>query len=53
MKRIKYILAVSVLCLAACQEKVDKNVEWPEWASRPLIQDAQVSAEGKTEITAG
>ncbi|MGN0190387.1 MAG: hypothetical protein ACI39U_01905 [Candidatus Cryptobacteroides sp.] len=52
MKRIKYLL-LATLCLASCQEKVDKNVQWPEWASRPLIQDARISADGKTEITAG
>ena len=39
------IMVLPVLCLASCEEKVDKDVTWPEWASRPIIGTAAVSAE--------
>lgn len=51
---IKYLAAAAaVFALAGCEDKVNKDVTWPEWASRPLIEDASVSAGGKTEIVAG
>ena len=53
---IKYLCALSLLALVSltgCEDKVDKNVTWPVWASRPLIENATVSAGSKTEITAG
>lgn len=55
MKRILKYMAVPVLAalVCGCAEKVDKNVTWPEWASRPIIENATVSADGKTAITAG
>lgn len=54
-KFIKY-LALSFLSLVSlwgCEDKVDKTITWPEWASRPIIEDAQITAGGKVEITAG
>ncbi len=47
------ILAAAAVMMCGCAEKIDRNVTWPEWASRPVIEDAAVSAGGKTEITAG
>lgn len=56
MKRIfNYYMAISAAAalLCGCAEKIDRNVDWPEWASRPVIENAEVSADGKTSITAG
>ena len=47
------ICAMSLMSLASCGEKVDKNVTWPQWASRPLIEDAVISADGKVSVIAG
>lgn len=54
MKIIKsMILAAAAMTVCGCAEKIDRNVTWPEWASRPIIENPTVSAGGKTEITAG
>lgn len=56
MKNIyKYLissLAISFM-VCGCAEKIDKNVTWPQWASRPLIENAEITAGGRTAITAG
>lgn len=49
------IFALMLPCLAAlisCEDKVDKDITWPEWASRPVITDVSVKAD-RREITAG
>ena len=46
------IMVLPVLCLASCEEKVDKDVTWPEWASRPIIGNPVVSA-GTGSVVAG
>ena len=46
------IMVLPALCLASCEEKVDKDVTWPEWASRPIIGTPVVSA-GTGSIVAG
>ena len=38
--------------MTGCQEKVDKDVTWPEWASRPVISAPAVTA-GSASIVAG
>lgn len=54
MNRISYFLSlVSVLALGSCTEKIDKHVNWPEWPSRPVIENAKISAGGSNSITAG
>ncbi len=53
---IKYLSALpllALLSLTGCEDKVSKDVTWPEWASRPLIEDAAVTAGGKAGIVAG
>ena len=53
-RTIKYMAATfAVFALIGCEDKVNKDVTWPEWASRPLIEDASVTANGKTGIVAG
>lgn len=32
-----------MLSLLSCQPKVDKDLQWPEWASRPLISAASLT----------
>ena len=57
MQKLQYrgiLLAAAAMVLCGCAEKVDKNVTWPEWASRPIIENPTIStSDGKTEITAG
>ena len=57
MQKLQYrgiLLAAAAMVLCGCAEKVDKNVTWPEWASRPIIENPIIStSDGKTEITAG
>ena len=44
-RTIKYMAATfAVFALIGCEDKVNKDVTWPEWASRPLIEDASVTA---------
>ena len=38
-------MLLPALCLMSCEDKVDRDVTWPEWASRPIIGTAAVSAE--------
>lgn len=38
--------------LVSCEQKVDKNVNWPEWASRPAVTDMAVTA-SSVSIIAG
>ena len=54
MKKIMtFVLMLSCLYLfSSCVDKVDKNIAWPEWASRPVIADVAVKAD-RHEITAG
>lgn len=44
---------MALLSLASCSDKVDKNLVWPQWASRPVIEDAEISAGGRQSVTAG
>lgn len=57
MKRIKIQSLLAALALSAvvsCSEKVDRNVTWPEWASRPIVEDAGLlGSDGSREVTAG
>jgi len=55
MKTIKYILALACVALfASCQEKVDKTIEWPQWASRPILENVKIAGvDGSNVVTAG
>lgn len=56
MKRIfiYMMMAIGAAAAVSCAEEVDKNVEWPEWASRPILTDLSVSAtDGSKAIVAG
>lgn len=56
MKRIFFNILVIIASLSAvsCAEKVDKNVTWPEWASRPILSGMSVVAtSGEKAIIAG
>ncbi len=44
---------MALLSLASCSDRVDKNLVWPQWASRPVIEDAEISADGRQSVTAG
>lgn len=37
-------LVSGLFLLESCIEKVDKNAAWPNWPSRPLIEDAALTA---------
>ena len=52
MKRIYIIIAMLLGLLTACEQKIDKNVTWPEWASRPMLNDLKVKGSSSV-ITAG
>ncbi len=55
MKKISsYILsAFAALALVSCAEEPDKNVTWPEWASRPIIENAMLSTDEGKAVIAG
>ena len=56
MKKTTLFLAIvaGLLLSVSCEKKVDKNVSWPEWASRPIIENLVLAgSDGKTSITAG
>lgn len=45
---------VAAAALVSCAEKVDKTIVWPEWASRPIVEDAVLlGADGSKDVTAG
>lgn len=49
-----FTLAFAAMLALACEDKVDKNVTWPEWASRPIIGLVElVAADGDASIVAG
>lgn len=55
MKKLLFnIFAIaSVLFLSAsCEQAVDKNVAWPEWASRPVVSEMAVTA-SSARVVAG
>ena len=52
MKRLYYIFILFLL--TSCAEKVDKSIDWPQWASRPIVADVSLKSEsGGTTVTAG
>lgn len=54
-KIIAYMAIMACLALSAsCQKEVDKTITWPQWASRPIIENLGLtSTDGKKSITAG
>jgi len=53
MKRIIILIAFVVLAVS-CQTKVNKDVQWPVWASRPIVENMKlVGSNGELEIYAG
>ena len=53
MKKIIFsivTIASALALLASCEQVVDKNVTWPEWASRPIISDLAVTASSASII---
>lgn len=47
MKKYIHIIFVflsAIFLSASCEQVVDKNVTWPEWASRPVVTDMAVTA---------
>lgn len=52
-RRSIYVLTLAAALLAiSCKPEVNKDLEWPEWASRPLIEEALLTAQdgGKTLV---
>lgn len=47
------VCCLALLAMVSCGDKVDRNLVWPEWASRPVIEDAAITAEGRTSVVAG
>ena len=46
--------SVIVMAFVSCAEEVDKTIIWPEWASRPIVDDAKlIGANGSMNVTAG
>ncbi len=45
--------AFAALALLSCAEEPDKNVTWPEWASRPIVENAVLSSDEGRAIIAG
>ena len=54
-KIITYMaLAAGLVLSFSCEKAVDKTITWPQWASRPIIENLSLtSADGKMNITAG
>jgi len=49
-----FTVAFTAMLALACEDKVDKNVTWPEWASRPIIGGVEVvAADERASIVAG
>lgn len=45
---------VSALLTMSCKPEVNKDLVWPEWASRPVIQNASlISLDGQKTVVAG
>ena len=56
MRRIFFNILAIIASLSAvsCAEKVNKDVTWPVWASRPILSDmAVVASSGEKAIIAG
>lgn len=49
---VNIMMLLTVFCMQSCQEKVNRDVLWPDWASRPIIENAAVTASG-TSVVAG
>ncbi|MCM1177366.1 MAG: hypothetical protein NC308_05100 [Clostridium sp.] len=49
MLTLATVFAVQV----SCTDKVDRDVAWPQWASRPVIEDAGIYAGGMKTVVAG
>lgn len=45
-----FTLASVLLIPASCEQVVDKNVTWPEWASRPIVSDMAVTASSASVV---
>lgn len=54
-KSYKYFALVALAAGAlSCGKEVNKNIEWPEWASRPIVEDVLLcSGNGDKEVVAG
>lgn len=49
-----YILTLAAALSVSCKPDVNKDLEWPEWASRPIITDASLtSKDGRRTLEAG
>lgn len=45
---------LGLVVLASCEAKVNKDLVWPQWASRPLVEDASLtSLTGGKSVNAG
>lgn len=55
MKKILYYISflAITLCPQSCAEKVDKDLTWPKWSSRPVISGAKMDGGGQNSVTAG
>lgn len=48
------IILFAALILASCQKKVNKDVVWPVWASKPFVENAMLRGmNGETKVNAG
>ncbi|MCE5174318.1 MAG: hypothetical protein ABFC90_03675 [Bacteroidales bacterium] len=53
-KNLFFTLLLVSVCLFSCEDKVGKPDVWPEWPSRPLIENAQLRGlNNETSVMAG
>ena len=54
MKKYIYILPAFLCLMISCAEKVDRQMDWPEWPSRPVIAEAGLKgSDGASDVVAG
>ena len=54
MKKNCFIILSALWLTYSCAGQVDKNVDWPEWPSRPIVSEASLlGSDGSSNVVAG
>lgn len=54
MKKNSFIILSALWLTYSCAGQVDKNVDWPEWPSRPIVSEASLlGSDGSSDVVAG
>ena len=54
MKKNSFIILSALWLTYSCADQVDKNVDWPEWPSRPVVSEASLlGSDGSSDVVAG